>query len=124
MPRNGRIKSLQLGHPEPGLRDCTCGNFSEKLEVVRVDFLKHRNSSGGPNEINASACHVILHVVRAAYTVQPLNNFSRLCVDDSQPARLMLVSASNVARMGFQPAAYKQATMSCVQPRRVGYRAI
>src|ERR1700694_6051493 len=35
----------------------------------------------------------------------------------------MLVPASNIARMGFGPAANKQAMMGCVQTRGMGHRA-
>src|SRR5258706_16394071 len=124
MPRNGRIEALQVGHPQACLRDGPCGNFSEKLEVVRVDFLKDGHSAGGSNKINAPGSVVILQVVGAAYAIQSLNNFSRLRIDDSEPARFMLVSAPNVSCMRFQPAAYKQTMMNGVDARSVGYRTI
>ena len=84
--------------------------------MVRVYPFEYSNRASRPYKVNTSGCLVILQVVGTTYAVQALNNFSGLRIDDSQPARFMLVSASNVACMRFQPAAYKQAMMSFIEP--------
>src|ERR1700682_2184273 len=92
--RDSRVEPLQFGYPEPGLRYCPGRNFSEKLEVVRIDLLKHSHRAGRPNEVDAPGRRVILEVIRAANAVQPLNHFPAVRIDDRQPARFMLVPSS------------------------------
>src|SRR5713101_7162956 len=123
MLRDSRIEALQFRDPKPSLRDRPSRDFSEKLEVVRVQLLKHCNRASCPYKVNASGCRVILEIVGAAHAVQPLNHFSRLRIDDGQPPGFMLMSASNVAGVCYQSAANKQAMMGRVQACGVRHRA-
>src|SRR6266851_5291654 len=72
VPRDSRVEPLQLRDPEPSLRDCPGRNFSEKLEVIRVQLLENSNSASRPYEVNAPGSRVILEVVCAAHAVQGL----------------------------------------------------
>src|SRR6266853_4506667 len=117
MLRDSRIEALQFRDPKPGLRDRPSRDFSEKLEVVRVQLLEHGDRASCPNKVNAPGCRVILEIVGATHAVQPLNHFSRLRIDDGQPPGFMLMSASNVAGVCYQSAANKQAMMGRVQAR-------
>src|SRR3977135_2201729 len=119
--RDSRVEPLQFRNPKTGFRYRPGRNFSEKLEVVRVHLFKHGNRARCPHEVNASGCRVILQVVRAAHAVQPLNHFSRLCIDDSQSARFMLVPAPYVARVCYQSTTNKQAMMGRAQARGMRY---
>src|SRR5690242_6774917 len=99
MPRNGGVKSLQLGHPQTGLGDGSGGNFPEKFEVVGVPLFKNGHRSGCPDKINASGWCVILKIVSAADAVQALHHLACLRINDCEPARLVLVPAANVSGM-------------------------
>src|ERR1700730_9457897 len=121
--RDSRVEPLQFRDPQPGLRYCPGGNFSEKLKVVRVHLLKHSHRASRPNEVNAPAWRVILEIVGAANAVQPLNHLPAVRIDDSQPTRFMLVPSSYVARVCYQPTANKKAVMGRVQASGMRYRA-
>src|SRR6202158_2422836 len=115
--RDSRVEPLQFRHPEPCLGYCTGRNFSEKLEVVRVHLFKHGNRASHPYEVDASGSSVILEVVRAANAVKPLNHLPAVRIDDSQPARFMLVPAPYVARVCYQSTTNKQPMMGGAQTR-------
>src|SRR5216684_663767 len=123
VPWDRGVEPLQFRHPESRLRNCSGRNFSEKLEVIRIYLLKNGDGASRPCKINAAGGRVILDVVCAAHAVEHLNYFPRLCIHDNQLARFMLVSASNIARMGFGPAADKQPMMGRVQTGGMGHRA-
>src|SRR5882762_3648403 len=122
VPRDSRIEPLQFRYPESRFRYCPGRNFSEKLEVIRVNLLKYSDRAGCPYEVNAARSRIILDVVCTAHAVKHLNHFSGRCIHDHQLAGFMLVPAANIAGMGFGPAAHEQAMMGCIQASGVGHR--
>src|SRR5712671_3157284 len=122
VPWDCRVEPLQFRHPESRLRNCSGRNFSEKLEVIRIYLFKNGDRASCSCEVNAAGGWVVLDVVCAAHAVEHQYNFPRVCIHDNQLARFMLVSASNIARMGFGAAANKQAMMGCVETRGMGHR--
>src|ERR1700682_5826826 len=113
--RDSYVHPLQFRHPEASFSYCPGRNFSEKLEVVWVDLLKHCKGASGPYEVDAPGCRVILDFVGAAHAVQHLHHFPRFRIHNHQLSRFVLVFA-------FYPAANKQAMMDWVQTRGMGQR--
>src|ERR1700730_3264553 len=109
---DGYVEPLQLRHPEPGLSYYSSRNFSEKLEVVRVDLLKHSKSASCPYKVDASAWRVKLQFVGAVHAFQR-NHFSHLRIHDDHLPRFILVSA-------LYPATKKQAVMAASRPAERG----
>src|ERR1700730_5842902 len=122
MSRDSRIEPFQFRHPQYRVRYGPGRYFSEKLEMVRILLLKHGNRAGRPHEVNPSGRRVILKIICTADTVEPLNYFSRLCIDHSQSARFMLVPPSDVSRMCDQSATDKQPMMGRVETRGMRHR--
>src|SRR6266478_5644107 len=122
--RDSRVETLQLRYPKAGFRYSSGGNFSEKLEVVRVNLLKHGHRASRPCEVNASGCRVIVDIIGSPHTVQRLHNFSCFRIDYHQLPRFILVSTSNFTSVWFDPAANKQSMMGSVQAGGVWHWAI
>src|ERR1700730_32103 len=123
MSRDSRVEPLQFRNPESRLSNCTGRNLYEKLEVIRIQLFKNCDRAGRTYKVNAASRRIKLDVVCAAHAVEHLHHFPGICIHDNQLSWFMLVPASNIAGMGFGPAADKQAMMGCVQTCGVGHRA-
>src|SRR5258708_12505811 len=91
---DSRVEPLQLGYPEPALGQCSCRNFSEEFEVVRVQLLKHPNSASCPHNVNSPGHRVKFDIVGATYAVQQLNDFPRFRIHDTYLSSFILLPPS------------------------------
>src|SRR2546427_10917383 len=112
---NRDVHSLQFGFVKSGLRERAGGDFSQKLVVIRIQLFEDGQSSGRPNEVDASGCWVKLDFVGTANAVQRLNDFSGFRIHNDQLPRFVLVAT-------FDAATYKQPMMYRVQTRRMRRR--
>src|SRR5580704_14409424 len=122
VPRNSRVEPFQFRHPEPGLGYGAGRNFSERLEVIRVDLLENSDGACRPHEVNPSGRRVIVEVVCTADGIQNLDHFPSLRIHDNELARFTLVPAADITGVGHSPATYKQAVMGCVEAGGMGHR--
>src|ERR1700681_3455213 len=101
VPRDSGVEPLEFRHPESGLGYCAGRNFSERLEVIRVDLLENSDSAGRPHEVDPPGSRVIVKIVRTADGIQNLDHLPSLGIHDHELARFPLVPASDIAGVGY-----------------------
>src|SRR3982074_484740 len=94
VPRDSGVEPLEFRHPESGLGYCAGRNFSERLEVIRVDLLEHGDSAGRPHEVKPPGSRVVVEVVCTADGVQNLDYVPSLCIHNDELPRFTLVPAA------------------------------